>query len=715
MLKLPGYLPKSKLKAGAVIMLAALLFSWGSQASGLMELYSLKTLDLFFRYVPLPPASREIVLVTVDQPDLDFFKNQGVTWPWPRQLYVPIIEFCQRGGARAVIMDIFYTEASSYGPEDDHRLAQAAAAAGNVIFAFSLSQNEREPNPVESELLGKAGLHIAGPPPGDLPHYRSVLSPIQPLVQAAQTLGNVGATADRDGTYRRVPLVAPFQDLWLPTLAFAAFQRHHPDGPWRFEAGALVQGRLRLPLDDQGQLLLKFRGPSRSHRRFSAANIIRSEYQCRQGQTPDYAPAELAGKWVIVGLTAPGLYDLKASPVGAVYSGAEIHATLLDNLLKGDFLKTVPLWGVWVWTLALTGLMVAAVLYAPGLAVVLGTLVILTLANLGVAVLAFMGSWWLDPILPDETLTVAFILAAAYSYATEGRQKLAIRRMFAQYMSEKVIHHLMQHPEKLKLGGERRRVTLFFSDLAGFTTLSERLDPEAVVSLLNDYLSQMTDIILEEEGTVDKYEGDAIMAFWGAPLDQEDQACRACRAALCQQGALQELNQDFAASGLPVLTNRIGLHTGDAIVGNLGSEKRFDYTVIGDTVNLASRLEGLNKFYGTNILASETTVQECAGAMEFRELDRVAVKGRETPIAVFQVLALPGALTPAQAGAREEFARGLELYREGRFAAAAAHFSRALEYWPEDHPSLVFLTRCQQYEINPPPPDWDAVFRPDQK
>ena len=715
MQKPPSYLPKSKLKAGAVIILAALLFSWGSQASGLMELYSLKTLDLFFRHVPLPPASPEIVLVTVDQPDLDFFKNQGVTWPWPRQLYAPIIEFCQRGGARAVIMDILYTEASSYGPEDDRRLAQAAAAAGNVFFAFFLTREEKGPNPEDSALLGKAGLAVTGPPPPDPPHYRSVITPIAPLVEAARSLGNVASVADGDGTYRRLPLVAPFQDRWLPALAFAAFTRFHPDGPWRFEQGSLVQGHLRLPLDDRGQFLLKFRGPSRSHRRFSAANMIKSEYQCKHGQAPVYAPADLAGKWVIVGLTAPGLFDLKASPVSAVYSGAEIHATLLDNLLKGDFLKTVPPWGVWAWTLILTGLMVAAVLYAPGLTFVLGALVILTVINLGVAVFAFMGSWWLDPILPDETLTLAFILAAAYSYATEGRKKLAIRRMFAQYMSEKVISHLMQHPEKLKLGGERRRVTLFFSDLAGFTTLSERLDPETVVSLLNDYLSRMTEIILEEEGTVDKYEGDAIMAFWGAPLDQGDQACRACRAALSQQTALKELNQQFAASGLPVLTNRIGLHTGDAIVGNLGSEKRFDYTVIGDTVNLASRLEGLNKFYGSTILASETTVQECAGAIEFRELDRVAVKGRETPIAVFQVLALPAELTPAQTHTREEFAQGLKLYRQGQFAAAAGHFAGALEHLPQDSPSRVFLTRCQQYGTNPPPPDWDAVFRPDQK
>ena len=170
--KSPSYLPKSKVKAGAVILLAALLFSWGSQATGLLELYSLKTLDLFFRHVPLPPASPEIVLVTVDQPDLDFFKNHGVTWPWPRQLYAPIIEFCQRGGARAVILDILYTEASSYGPEDDRRLAQAAAGAGNVFFAFFLTREEKGPNPEDPALLAKAGLTVIGPPPPDPPHYR---------------------------------------------------------------------------------------------------------------------------------------------------------------------------------------------------------------------------------------------------------------------------------------------------------------------------------------------------------------------------------------------------------------------------------------------------------------------------------------------------------------------------------------------------------------
>jgi adenylate cyclase len=335
--------------------------------------------------------------------------------------------------------------------------------------------------------------------------------------------------------------------------------------------------------------------------------------------------------------------------------------------------------------------------------------------NVEVSLLAFRASWWTDPVAPGVALGLAFVLAAAYSYATEGRQKLAIRRMFSHYMSDKVIAHLLEHPELLNLGGERRHMTLFFSDLAGFTSISERLSAEEVVGLLNDYLSRMTGIILEEEGLVDKFEGDAIMAFWGDPLPQADQALRACRAALRQQAALAELNQRFRDLGLPPLAMRIGLHTGEAVVGNLGSEKRFDYTAIGDTVNLASRLESLNKFYGTSIMASETTVAECGDAVVFRELDRVAVKGKEKPVAVYQALALKEDLGPELARLHEEFARALELYREEKFAEAALRFQEILTKYPGDAPSKVFLERCQNFQVNPPPPGWDGVFRPDKK
>lgn len=706
---------QTKLRAAATLVLAALLLTFLLDVSGVIQPYRLKTLDLLFRLVPLPKASPQIVVVTVDQPDLDFFKNQGVTWPWPRQLYGPLIDFCRRGGAKAVIFDILFTEPSSYGPEDDQRLAQAAAAADNVVLPFFLSRDEKPPNPGEGDLLAKAGLTIPGPPPADPALYRAVITPIPPLMQGASALGNVESRPDEDGIYRRVALVLPFKNRWFPTLAFGAFHHFIPGGTLKFEAGSLLSGATRIPLDRQGRFLLKFRGPSRSHQRFSAANIIKSEAQASHGLTPIYAPGDFAGKWVLVGLTAPGLMDLKACPVAAVYPGVEVHATLLDNLIQGDFLRPVPWPAIWGWLLLLTAAVVLAVLFSSGLVFTLTALAILLLILLAGTGLAFYLSWWADPVLPAVALGLSFTLAAAFSYATEGRQKLYIRRMFGQYMSDTVISHLLEHPEKLKLGGERRRVTLFFSDLAGFTTISERLDPEAVVALLNDYLSRMAEIILDEAGTVDKFEGDAIMAFWGAPLEQPDQAFRACRAALRQQAALLALNRHFAALDLPPLQMRIGLHTGEAIVGNLGSQKRFDYTVIGDTVNLASRLEGLNKFYGTTLMASEVTAAECGPGVEFQELDLVAVKGRETPVRVFQILALPEEMTPELEARRREFARGLELYRQGQFSPAAAQFQAVLAQFPEDGPARTFLARCRQMEETPPPPPWDTVFRPDAK
>ncbi len=445
--------PPPKLRAAALIALAVLLLTFCLEIFGVITPFRLKTLDLLFRHVPLAKASPEVVVVTVDQPDLDFFKNQGVVWPWPRQLYAHIIDYCKQAGAKAVIFDLLFTEASSYGPEDDNRLAQTAAAAGNVTIAFFLSREAKAANPQEAALLDKAGLQITGPRPQEPVGYRSVVTPVGPLLDGAQALGNVESGPDADGIYRRVPLVLPFKDRWLPMLPFAAFQRFGRSEPLKFVPGGLVAGNLRIPLDERGNLLLKYRGPSRSHKRFAAANVISSEARVRHHLPPIYPPEAFAGKWVLVGLTAPGLLDLKASPMGGVYPGVEVHATLLDNLLQGDFLQTLPGWALWAWALILVVAIAAAVLYFPRLLITLVAFFVLLLVHLSLAVLAFWQGLWADPVLPGLALALSFGLATAYSYATEGRQKLYIRRTFAQYMSEAVISHVLAHPEKLKLGG----------------------------------------------------------------------------------------------------------------------------------------------------------------------------------------------------------------------------------------------------------------------
>jgi adenylate cyclase len=675
-----------KAAIGALIALLAWGLTLGLSLTGLLTKYTLATLDLLYRATPLPPASSQVVLATLSQADLDFCQKRGISWPWPRQLYTPIIDFCRRGGARAVIFDVLYTEASFYGGEDDQRLAQAMKASGRVVLPFFLTRENKGSGPQDQEVFDRASLTITGTPPAGLTIYQGMTTPIQPLLEAAATLGNVECGPDPDGIYRRLPLVSVCQGHFLPLLSFGAFCHFQATGEWRFQNGDLVRQGYRVPLDHEGRLLLRFRGPDHSFKHLSIANIIQSEERLQHGMAPFYKPEDLAGKWVLVGFTAPGLMDLKPTPLAPVYPGVELHATLLDNLLKGDFLRTAPQPLIWVWALVLAGAVTLAVLFSARLWTTLAALALLLAVNVGGSLLAFRASWWTDPVGPGVALGLAFVLAAAYSYATEGRQKLAIRRMFSFYMSEKVIAHLMSHPELLNLGGERRHVTLFFSDLAGFTTISERLSAEKVVALLNDYLSRMTDIILDEEGTVDKFEGDAIMAFWGAPLPQE-----------------------------PPLAMRIGLHTGEAVVGNLGSEKRFDYTVIGDTVNLASRLEGLNKFYGTHILVSETTMAACGDGVLFREVDRVAVKGKETAVAVYQPLGLKDGLAPEETALSKEFAEALEMYRREKFSEAAALFQNILAQHPDDSPAQVFLERCQQFQASPPPPGWNGVLRPDKK
>lgn len=699
-----------------VLLVISLAVTGALKASNLLAPFTLKAQDQFFLHLPLNSPSQLVMLVVIGQADLDFFQEQGIGWPWPREIYAPLIDFCRRGGAAAIIFDLLFTEPSVYGAEDDQRLAQALTTAGNVLLPFFLSQRPPETETNLLAVLAKSSLPITAAPLQVQKTYQSILTPIPPLFSAARGLGNVESSPDADGTFRRLPLLLPFRDQWLPSLALAAFRLSRPSqARWELRDGFLQQGEVAIPLDAQGQMLLKFRGPSRSHQRLSAANVIQSEIRLRHGKEPIYQPERLQGKWILVGATAPGLMDLKPSPLAPVYPGAELHATALDNLLQGDFLRELPLWAIWLWAFILAGVITVWVLAVPRLVLVVSGFLAVLALHLAVSAVFFTQDWLNDPVLPGTAVVIAFGLSTAFSYATTGRQKAALRTMFSRYMSEEVLQHLLEHPEKVQLGGERRHLTLFFSDLAGFTTLSEGLAPERLVQLLNAYLTVMTDIILDEQGTVDKFEGDAIMAFWGAPLPQADHALRACRAALRQQAALADLNRQFTAQGWPSLACRIGLHTGEAVVGNLGSRKRFDYTVIGDTVNLASRLEGLNKFYGTSILASDTTARECEGLIEFLEVDWVAVKGREQPVAILQPLALKGELTDIQSAARQAFTQGLAQYRQGNFNPAAGFFQQALTQWPDHGPSQTLLHRCRTYLAHPPEGKWDAVFRPESK
>jgi adenylate cyclase len=578
---------------------------------------------------------------------------------------------------------------------------------------WDFSKIFQPPNPSGKVLLQKAGLTISGPPPRRQPSYRAVITPIPGLLAAARALGNVGSQPDPDGIYRRVPLVAPFQGKWLPTLGFAAFYHFSKPGPLKFAPGALLVGKTCIPLESQGRFLLKFRGPSRSYKRFSVANVIDSEARRQRGLPPVYPPQAFAGKWVLVGLTAPGLMDLKASPVSAIYPGVEIHATLLDNLLRGDFLRSTPaFFPCTVAILSTAGLVLATLFFSRWLLNFVAYFLIVDLVLLHTYVALRYLSWWSDPAVPLFSLGIAFAMTVSYRYVTETQQRRIFQRMFVQDISPKVIDYLMKQRGKASLGAEARTITLLFLKVPGFTTLSEALPPEDLLALLLDYRTMIADLIVKADGTLDRWKGHTMQGFWGAPMDQADHAARACRTALKLQDAMADFARILKLSGRPALRLTIGIHTGVAMLLNLGTDKQLDYTPLGDNVELALRLGSLNNLYGTPILASAATVEACGPDIEFRELDLIRVKGKAKPIAVYEVMAISGALTSIQRAAREKFVQGLQLYRQRQFAAAKSYFARTLELLSYDGPTQLYLRRCEMYEEHPPPDTWDGALEP---
>jgi adenylate cyclase len=466
-----------------------------------------------------------------------------------------------------------------------------------------------------------------------------------------------------------------------------------------------VNGRA-IPLDEDGRMVLRFPGGEGAYRQFGYASVLRSAMRTAAGHPVTEArPEEFRDKIVLVGATAAGLLDLRATPMGAVMPGYVIHAVALDNLLHGDPIRRA------------TGTTRAAIVLALGVAcgalamvratrVGVGGVAAVAILYVGAAAWAF-GShrFWLDVVGPGLAIAFAWGGSTGYAYVTEGRERRFLRDAFSRYLAPDVVAALVAQPGRLALGGETRELTVMFADVAGFTTLAEGRDPGEVVSLMNECFEQLTGVIQAQGGTVDKFIGDAVMAFWNAPVEQPDHAARALRAARELLAAVARVNAAWATRGLPSLGMRVGVATGPAVVGNVGSQTKFNYTVMGDTVNLASRVEGAAKVYGTSSLVTDTTAAAAGSAVPLRELDRLRVKGRGEAVTVFEVL-----LDDAPAFARDEalraYAKGLEQYRARAFDEAAAQFEAALAVAPHDGPSLEMRERCRAYAAAPPPASW---------
>jgi len=683
--------------------------------TGALDLFELKTWDARVRLLARPsPATEKIALILLDQYSLDWGKEvMGLPWPWPRETYAAVTRFCRRAGARALAFDVLYTEPSAFGVYDDESFAAAAADYGRVVASVFLSDETGDAVRWPPE-LPRPDVELTG-----LPDWRSrgltaelaftrASFPIPELAGSVRMLANVNLTraADSDGIYRRAPLFGLFDDSALPTLGLAAYVAPSPGtSTVQLEPGTARVGELKVPVDRAGEVLLRYAGPVEVYANLTAAAVIQSEVEIENGQTPTVDPERLRNRYVLFGFTAPGLYDLRSSPISGTYPGVGVHATLLDNLLSGDFMTDVPIWATLLLVLVLSvGAGVASV-YASGAGRSILVYVLFLAAPLGLSVGGYALGRWLPLLVIEVGVAVTLVSGGLLNYATEGKQKRFIKSAFRQYLSPTVIEELISEPDRLKLGGELRELSIFFSDLQGFTTISEALTPEDLTALLNDYLSAMTDIIQEEGGTIDKYEGDAIIAFWNAPVEQPDHGVRAVRAALRCQRRLAELRPEFRERTGKDLLMRIGLNSGPAVVGNMGSRTRFDYTMLGDAVNLAARLEGINKQFRTYTMLSAATREAMARSFPTRELARVAVVGKSQAVVVYEpMLAEDHA---ARKPLVDSFAPALMAFYAGRFAEAEGLFARTAA---GDPPAAAYVEKCRELQAVPPEGPWNGVW-----
>lgn len=726
----------------AIILIALVLFFIDVRFLKFMEL---KALDLRMLSRGTLPPGGETVIVTIDEKSL----SELGRWPWPRTTIARLVDALKKGGAKAVGFDIVFAEPDDnsslktlaelrgdvrkLGVKDaridrllerkrgaadtDGVLAKSIARAKNVTLGYFFHLNERDAAHLTQKDIAAVSGEIASSrytavktvgqtDDRVLVRAYAAVPNLKLISQAGENSGYFNAFPDPDGSIRWSPLVIRFQDNYYAPLSLSLLLQYL-DWPMLtlnlsdFGVESVHIDQTVIPTDESGRLLINYLGPAKTFPHYSVSDVLRGRL-----------PADtFKGKIVIVGATATGIYDLRVTPFSAVYPGVEIHATVIDNILHRNFLQHSALtMSVDVLAIICCGLIIGFAI--PRLKAVQGILVTLAMLAAFVVVNAVVFgrlNVWLNLIYPVLTMMTIYLGITVYRYVTEEREKRKIRGAFQYYLTASVINEMLKDPDKLKLGGDKKDLSVLFSDIRGFTTVSEKLTPEELVHLLNEYLTAMTNIVFKYDGLLDKYMGDAIMAVFGAPLDQPDHALRACRTALGMMEELKVLQKKWAEEGRPVLDIGVGINTGDMVVGNMGSEMRFDYTVMGDSVNLGSRLEGINKEYGTNIVISEFTYEAVKEALCCRELDMVRVKGKKLPVRIYELLGEKRDEAKWRDLVRL-FDEALGVYRQGRWDEAIAAFERVLEVRPGDPPSLLYIERCRDLKQEPPAQPWDGVY-----
>jgi adenylate cyclase len=599
-----------------------------------------------------------IAIIAID----DVSINEIGRWPWERGNFTDLLGHLDQ--SKVVAFDVAFFESSTQ--EIDDGLAQAIAEAGNVVMPAEYIEFEQK----DGRIIGK-----------------EVIAPIPQIKEAAASLGYINVITDNDGITRAV--------------------NTNIEGEYDHFAHAVLNQYIQKPVVKETRFLVNFIARPGAYDRYRFLDVVEGKYDNE----------EFKDKIVLIGATAPNLHDDYFVPTsyGKAMPGVEIHANVVQQLLTGKHVRHAPDW-LTILIIFIVSIIVALLVYYFPIWLAALLSVAAMLLYVFVAIFVFDTGMILNIVYVPVGIVIAYLATMMYFYVSERKSKRQIRGAFEKYVSKDVISHIMEHPDRLKLGGEKRTITVFFSDIRGFTTISEKLSPEQLVHLLNDYLTEMTDIILKYNGVVDKYMGDAIMAFWNAPLNQPKHAELACSAALSMEKRLKQLQRKWKADGVPHLEIGVGLNTGPAVVGNMGSYDRFDYTAMGDTVNLGSRLEGLNKPYGTRNIISETTQDKIKNrSFLVRKLDRVRVKGKKEPITIFELASRKEDAEEWYSDVINHFEKGLELYFKQKWDAAKKEFKAGLAMRKEkgkedDGPSKAFIERCDYFKKHPPGKGWDGVW-----
>ncbi len=741
--RLKKILSISPLKIAVFVILVALfLFFIDAPFLRFMEL---KALDLRMVYRGAIPAGGETVIVTIDEKSL----SELGRWPWPRTTIAKLIDVLKGYGAKAVGFDIVFAEPDANSSlktvaelskevkdsgirdtrvfgllEEKQKLADTDAAlarsiekAKNITLGYFFHITEKEVGHLTDKEIAAGEENIAnsrfqmvraGTEASEafLVHAYAAQPSLPQLAAVAENSGYFNSFPDSDGVIRWSPLVIKFRGNYYYSLALALLVQYQ-EWPMttlntvEYGVEGIALDKQEIPTDESGRMLINYLGPARTFPHYSISDIL-------NGRLP---PEKFKGKIVLVGATATGIYDMRVTPFSAVYPGVEIHANVIDNILHGNFLihsgwtKFLDICTIVIVGLIL-GIAVPRVKAVAGIALCLALIGAFVAVNVGIFI---NYNVWMNLIYPVLTMMTIYLGITVYRYVTEEREKKKIRGAFQYYLTASVVNEILKDPSKLKLGGDKKHLSVMFSDIRGFTSISEKLSPEELVHLLNEYLTAMTDIVFKYDGLLDKYIGDAIMAVFGAPLDQPDHAFRACRTAIEMMSELRRLQEKWAAEGKPYVNIGVGINSGDMVVGNMGSQMRFDYTVMGDSVNLASRLEGTNKEYGTNIIISEFTYEIVKAAFVCRQLDAVRVKGKKLPVRIFELLG-DQKDAPQWQEFLGRFEAGLAKYREGLWDEAIAAFRGVLDLKPEDYTSRMYIDRCESLKEHPPEGVWDGVF-----